>query len=98
MRAVYLIGNGFDVSRGLPTRYNDFYDYNLGLDRSHDSENIKKLKEHLKRCLSEKINIGLIWRKQREIIQQNSVRMMKWKKYMIILMMRCKNIYIYNLS
>lgn len=54
MHTVYLIGNGFDVNLGLPTRYSDFYDYYLGLDRSDDSENIKKLKDHLKRCLSEK--------------------------------------------
>lgn len=58
MRTVYLIGNGFDVNLGLPTKYPDFYDYYLGLDRSNDSESISKLKDHLKRCLSDK---GKYW-------------------------------------
>lgn len=52
MRTVYLIGNGFDVNLGLPTKYIDFYNHYLGIDRLHDSDNVSKLKEHLKQCLS----------------------------------------------
>lgn len=52
MRTVYLIGNGFDINLGLPTKYTDFYRYYLGLDRSNDSKNVSKLKEHLSQCLS----------------------------------------------
>lgn len=58
MRTAYLIGNGFDVNLGLPTKYPDFYNYYLCLDQSNDSESISKLKDHLKRCLSEK---GKYW-------------------------------------
>lgn len=47
MRTVYLIGNGFDVNLGLPTKYHDFYIYYLGLDRSGDSPGIIRLKEHM---------------------------------------------------
>ena len=54
MQTVYLIGNGFDVNLGLPTKYPDFYKYYLGLDRVHDTENIYKLKDHLEKCLSSK--------------------------------------------
>ena len=54
MRTVYLIGNGFDINLGLPTKYTDFYRYYLGLDRSNDSKNVSKLKEHLSQCLSSK--------------------------------------------
>lgn len=54
MRTVYLIGNGFDVNLGLQTKYPDFYKYYLGLDKSKDTHNISKLKEHLKKCLSSK--------------------------------------------
>ncbi len=58
MRTVYLIGNGFDVNLDLPTKYSDFYNYYLGLDRSADSENVSKLKDHLKQCLSDE---GKFW-------------------------------------
>lgn len=52
MNTVYLIGNGFDVNLGLATKYSDFYNYYLGLERSCDSEKVSKLKEHMKKNLS----------------------------------------------
>lgn len=56
MRTVYLIGNGFDVNLDLPTRYNDFYNYYLGLNKSKDSVSVSKLKRHLEQCLNSKDN------------------------------------------
>lgn len=47
MKVVFIIGNGFDLSLGLPTQYKDFYKFYLGLD-SNDKPQVKKLKEHLK--------------------------------------------------
>lgn len=52
MRTVYLIGNGFDVNLGLPTKYIDFYNHYLGLDRTSDTANVSKLKDHLQTSLS----------------------------------------------
>lgn len=52
MRTVYLIGNGFDVNLGLPTQYINFYKHYLGLDRTSDTANISKLKDHLQKSLS----------------------------------------------
>ena len=43
MGVVYIIGNGFDLQVGLPTRYSDFYKYYIGLKSK--SESVKKLKE-----------------------------------------------------
>lgn len=51
MNILYLIGNGFDLRLGLPTRYADFLEYykgqapKLGADRSQQAETIKKYKE-----------------------------------------------------
>lgn len=47
MKIVYLIGNGFDINIGLKTKYKDFYDYYLSLDRSADNEQVAKLKQAL---------------------------------------------------
>lgn len=47
MKIVYLIGNGFDVNIGLKTKYKDFYDYYLSLDKSADNEQVTKLKQAL---------------------------------------------------
>lgn len=52
MDIVYLIGNGFDINLGLPTRYVDFYNYYLSLNISSASTNINKLKHHLRESLS----------------------------------------------
>ena len=51
MNVLYLIGNGFDLRLGLPTRYADFLKYyerqtpKLGAGRSQQEETIKKYKE-----------------------------------------------------
>ena len=51
MNVLYLIGNGFDLRLGLPTRYADFLEYykgqtlKLGADRRRQEEAIKKYKE-----------------------------------------------------
>ncbi|MBF1375628.1 MAG: hypothetical protein HXN17_02795 [Porphyromonas sp.] len=51
MNILYLIGNGFDLRLGLPTRYADFLEFykgkspKLGADRSQQEEAIKKYKE-----------------------------------------------------
>ncbi len=52
MNTVYLIGNGFDVNIGLPTRYVDFYNHYLALDRTQDSSIVSKMKDHLQTSLS----------------------------------------------
>lgn len=52
MRTVYLIGNGFDVNIGLPTRYIDFYNHYLGLNQDMDTHVVSSLKKHLKDSLS----------------------------------------------
>lgn len=52
MYTVYLIGNGFDVNIGLPTRYADFYKHYLALNRTDDSEIVSKMKNHLKKTLN----------------------------------------------
>lgn len=56
MNLIYLIGNGFDINIGLKTRYKDFYNYYLSLDSTSDSEQVKKLKNHLKENLSSEDN------------------------------------------
>ena len=51
MNVLYLIGNGFDLRLGLPTRYADFLKYyerqtpKLGADLSLQEETIKKYKK-----------------------------------------------------
>ena len=51
MNVLYLIGNGFDLRLGLPTRYVDFLEYykgqtpKLGTGRGQQEEAIKKYKE-----------------------------------------------------
>lgn len=45
MNIVYLIGNGFDLSKGLPTAYNDFYKYYL--EQPNRNSQIEKLKESI---------------------------------------------------
>ena len=51
MNVLYLIGNGFDLRLGLPTRYADFLEFykgqtlKLGADRRRQEEAIKKYKE-----------------------------------------------------
>lgn len=52
MNTVYLIGNGFDINLGLPTKYIDFYNYYLKLLDMEDSPGVTALKKHLKDCLS----------------------------------------------
>ena len=47
MRTVFIIGNGFDINLGLPTRYQDFYDFYLKQPSSSDQ--ISSLKKHLER-------------------------------------------------
>ena len=52
MNVLYLIGNGFDLRLGLPTRYADFLEFykgkspKLGADRRRQEEAIKKYKEN----------------------------------------------------
>lgn len=46
MDILYILGNGFDLQLGLPTRYSDFYNYYSGLESKSDA--IKKLKEDIK--------------------------------------------------
>lgn len=48
MKAVFLIGNGFDINLGLKTKYTDFYEYYLELNSIEDSPSITKLKNHLR--------------------------------------------------
>lgn len=43
MEVVYILGNGFDLQIGLPTKYSDFYKYYTGLESKLES--VKKLKE-----------------------------------------------------
>ena len=49
MNVLYLIGNGFDLRLGLPTRYADFLEYykgqtpQLGSGRSQQEEAIQKV-------------------------------------------------------
>ena len=45
MNILFVIGNGFDVSLGLKTGYQDFYDYYL--KQPSENEVIKKLKDYL---------------------------------------------------
>lgn len=49
-----MIGNGFDINLGLPTKYHDFYKYYLGLDKSADSPAVAEMKKHIQECLSGK--------------------------------------------
>ena len=46
MKTLFIIGNGFDINLGLPTGYQDFYNYYLKQPSS--SEQISSLKKHLK--------------------------------------------------
>lgn len=52
MNTLFLIGNGFDINLGLPTKYHDFYKYYLALPQDKDSSAVANLKTHLKACLS----------------------------------------------
>lgn len=54
MRTVYMIGNGFDINLGLPTKYHDFYKHYLGLDQSADTSTVAEMKNHIRKCLSGK--------------------------------------------
>lgn len=45
MKVVYIIGNGFDLQIGLPTKYSDFYQYYAGLKA--ESEYVNKLKDNI---------------------------------------------------
>ena len=47
MNVLYLIGNGFDLRLGLPTRYEDFLDYyekRCSLSDTSEAESITKYK------------------------------------------------------
>ncbi len=44
MNILYLIGNGFDVSLGMKTRYDDFYDYYCALPQSASNKKVCELK------------------------------------------------------
>lgn len=46
MDVLFILGNGFDLQLGLPTRYQDFYQYYTTLESK--SESIKRLKETIK--------------------------------------------------
>lgn len=47
MRIVFFIGNGFDLNLGIPTGYQNFYDFYL--KQSSDSEAVTKLKSFLEK-------------------------------------------------
>ena len=51
MNTVFLIGNGFDINLGLPTRYHQFYRYYVGQE-VNDPPEVAKLKNHLREYLS----------------------------------------------
>lgn len=46
MNVLFIIGNGFDLQIGLPTRYSDFYQYYVSLESKSDSVN--RLKKAIK--------------------------------------------------
>lgn len=64
MNVLYLIGNGFDLRLGLPTRYADFLEYykrqtpQLGSGRSQQEEAIQKYKERLFSEMAEREECG----------------------------------------
>ena len=44
MKVTYLIGNGFDVNLGLPTKYSDYYqEYIEGIENLDDSNPDNKM-------------------------------------------------------
>jgi hypothetical protein len=45
MQILYIIGNGFDLSLGLKTSYNNFYQYYKTVES--DNVNIQKLKKNI---------------------------------------------------
>ena len=47
MKTVFIIGNGFDINLGLPTGYQDFYNYYL--KQPSGSEQISSLKKYLEK-------------------------------------------------
>jgi hypothetical protein len=47
MNIVYLIGNGFDLSLGMETRYTDFYKHYCKLDPSEQDSDVIKLKKSI---------------------------------------------------
>ena len=47
MKVLFILGNGFDINLGLPTRYQDFYDYYL--KQHSETEQVERLKQHLKK-------------------------------------------------
>ncbi len=47
MRTVFILGNGFDMNLGLPTGYQDFYDYYL--KQPSTEKEVKSLKDHLEK-------------------------------------------------
>ena len=48
MNITYIIGNGFDLTLGLPTSYKHFYRYYKGLDPTKDSKLIHELKDDIR--------------------------------------------------
>lgn len=61
MNVLYLIGNGFDLRLGLPTRYADFLDYyevRCPLSNTSEAESVAKYKRHFFKKLREQLNSG----------------------------------------
>lgn len=60
MNITFLLGNGFDIGIGLPTRYEDFYqEYCEPLDDDH--ENIQLFKEMLKKRNEDEVKRIIDW-------------------------------------
>lgn len=49
MNILYLIGNGFDISLGMKTSYNSFYDYYCGLPDEKQNVKVCQLKEAIEK-------------------------------------------------
>ena len=48
MNILYLIGNGFDLSLGMKTRYEDFYEYYCTLGETEQNADVIALKKTIK--------------------------------------------------
>ena len=48
MNILYLIGNGFDLSLGMKTRYEDFYEYYCKLVETEQNADVIALKKTIK--------------------------------------------------
>ena len=60
MNITFLLGNGFDIGVGLPTRYEDFYqEYCESLEG--DPENIRLFKEMLKKRNEDEVKRIIDW-------------------------------------